>query len=372
MKLLRDGFNGKAALQAVDLSEPLSIKQTIVSVIVPIYNVAPYLEKCLDSLVKQTYSNLQIILVDDGSTDGSAQICDRYAKADERLLVIHKQNGGLSSAREAGVAAVTGKYAMFVDADDWIDFNTIEECMNSIQISGAECVLFSYVKEYPEKSIVVPVMDKERLFTGDDAKNKVYRRLYGPLGAELKHPERLSNLETCCMKLYKTELVKKGRYFDTKEVGSSEDGLFNMYALYSCNRFLYINKPFYHYRKGVQSLTGCYRPNLANQWKHLFEIIEDIIKEKKLGTEYGEALQNRIACSIISIGLNEIAEGNWRQQCERIRQYMQRDYIRQAYVQLPLMNMPVIWKFFFGCVKTRMTVLVCLQLRVMNWLRRIK
>ena len=372
MKLLRDGFNGKAALQAVDLSEPLSIKQTIVSVIVPIYNVAPYLEKCLDSLVKQTYSNIQIILVDDGSTDGSAQICDRYAKADERLLVIHKQNGGSSSAREAGVAAVTGKYAMFVDADDWIDFNTIEECMNSIQISGAECVLFSYVKEYPEKSIVVPVMDKERLFTGDDAKNKVYRRLYGPLGAELKHPERLSNLETCWMKLYKTELVKKGRYFDTKEVGSSEDGLFNMDALFDCKSFYYINKPFYHYRKGTQSLTGGYRPKLKNQWMKLFSIMFDMIKEKRLKATYSEALQNRIACSVITIGMNEIGTGTFADQKVRIREYLSRDYVSAACKSLNTSAMPFIWKFFFFCVKYKLMNLVCLQLYAMNILRRIK
>lgn len=98
----------------------------LVSVVVPVYNVASYLEQCLDSVVNQTYKNLEIILVDDGSTDGSGAICDRYAEKDSRIQVIHKENGGLSSARNVGLERITGEWALFVDSDDWIELNTLE------------------------------------------------------------------------------------------------------------------------------------------------------------------------------------------------------------------------------------------------------
>ncbi|MDR3314701.1 MAG: glycosyltransferase, partial [Oscillospiraceae bacterium] len=91
----------------------------LISVIVPVYNVEPYLPKCLDSIVSQTYANLEIILVDDGSTDASGSICDAYAAKDERVRVIHQANGGVAAARNAGLDAAVGEYIQFVDSDDW-------------------------------------------------------------------------------------------------------------------------------------------------------------------------------------------------------------------------------------------------------------
>ena len=96
-------------------------RDTLISVIVPVYNVENYLARCVDSILAQTYQNLQILLVDDGSTDSSGRICDDYAAGDSRITVIHKKNGGLSSARNAGIEAAQGEYLAFVDSDDWIE-----------------------------------------------------------------------------------------------------------------------------------------------------------------------------------------------------------------------------------------------------------
>ena len=102
------------------------MSQPLVSIIVPIYKVEPYLRRCLDSIVNQTYTNLEIILVDDGSPDGCPQICDEYAAKDNRIVVIHKENGGLSDARNAGLDICKGEYISFVDSDDWVDEKYIE------------------------------------------------------------------------------------------------------------------------------------------------------------------------------------------------------------------------------------------------------
>lgn len=104
----------------------------LISVIVPIYNVEKYLARCVDSIVNQTYKNLEIILVDDGSPDRCPQMCDDYAEKDSRIKVVHKKNGGLSDARNAGMAVATGEYISFIDSDDWIDLETydlvLEKC----------------------------------------------------------------------------------------------------------------------------------------------------------------------------------------------------------------------------------------------------
>lgn len=117
----------------------------MISIIVPVYNVEKYLRRCIDSILAQTYSNLEIILVDDGSPDGSGLICDEYAVLDPRVTVIHKENGGLSDARNAGLDVATGEYVGFVDSDDYIHPQMYEKLLSAIQSTGSNISLCSYV-----------------------------------------------------------------------------------------------------------------------------------------------------------------------------------------------------------------------------------
>lgn len=127
-----------------------------VSVIVPIYNVAEYLEKCISSIIEQTYDKLQIILVDDGSTDESAQICDKYAQKDSRIVVIHKKNEGLVRARKSGLAAATGKYICYVDGDDWIEADMIESLNLNMVEHKVDLVVSNYYFDTADNARKVP------------------------------------------------------------------------------------------------------------------------------------------------------------------------------------------------------------------------
>ena len=126
----------------INLSKCNKLDNNVISVIIPVYNGKDYLKRCLDSITHQTYSNLDIIIVDDGSTDGSNEICDRFADEDKRIRVIHKCNGGLSSARNMGLEIACGDYISFVDCDDWIDINTYKLCLKVIKEFKADIVGF--------------------------------------------------------------------------------------------------------------------------------------------------------------------------------------------------------------------------------------
>ncbi|MBQ9729962.1 MAG: glycosyltransferase family 2 protein [Clostridia bacterium] len=138
-------------------------EKMLVSIIVPVYNVENYLRQCVDSLRAQTYQKIEIILVDDGSTDSSGTICEEYAAIDERVIVLHQKNAGQGAAREAGVAASCGGYVMTVDGDDWLDVGTVEKCVQKMQEDERiECVMLSYSREYLSSSIHAHIFDGDK------------------------------------------------------------------------------------------------------------------------------------------------------------------------------------------------------------------
>lgn len=347
----------------------MNLNKPKVSIVVPVYNVEEYLEQCVDSLIKQTYQNLQIILVDDGSTDNSGAICDKYMKTDERVQVIHKANGGSSSSREAGVNAANGQYLMFVDGDDWLDLYAVEKCVNKVlEDATISCVMFSYAKETKTATIPMHIMDGDMLFIGDEAKDKIHRWLFGLSSLELSHPERMENIVSCCMKLYQIDFAKQGKYFDTKDVGSCEDGLFNIYALVNCEKIAYIDMPFYHYRKREGSLVKSYKPNFVEQWGNLFSIMQAYISENELGQPYKEALNNRIALSITAVSINITRDTNSSSfdKIRYIRKYLNSACYKEAIRNMDMTHLPSIWKVLLTCCKMRLASVVYIGMLVVS------
>ena len=339
-----------------------------VSVIVPIYKVEKYLRQCVDSVLSQSFRDIELILVDDGSPDDCPRICDEYALADQRVRVIHKENGGASGARRAGVERATGDYVLFVDGDDWLSLETLQRSMDSIK--DADCLIFSYVREYPDSSLPAHVLDESCVMEGTEVEDRVYRRLFGLVGDELRHPERLEAVGSCCMKLYRKELTRQGRFFDTSEVGSSEDTLFNMYALYGCRKVVYLDEPFYHYRKAGSSITSSYRPRLIEQWGRLFDHMETVIQEKQLGTVFRQALNARIALSVFGIGSNELsADDGFFFKARRLREYVSSDRYVSAINGISFAKMPLPWKTLLFFAKQKMSFALCAELYAIQSVR---
>ena len=344
--------------------------EAMVSIIVPVYKTKDYLRQCIGSLLSQTYRSVEIILVDDGSPDECPALCDAYISKDKRIRVIHKENGGLSSAREAGIRNAHGDYIAVVDSDDWLESNTIAECVEIALRNDADCVMFGYVREYPQKSIPAHLFDSDFSYEVSTSEDKIHRRIVGLIGDELRNPQQIDNLSTVCMKLYKTGAVKKGRIVSERIVGTSEDTIFNLYALDGC-KISYINKCFYHYRKSnAQSITTQHKPDLAEKWDVMYGIMQEYIDGSGRADEYHTPFLNRVACGMIGLGLNEIGSTKsiWKKS-QRLRAILDKPLYQEAFAQLDTSYCGAKWKLFFLLCKKRWTFLLAVLLQIMNYLR---
>ena len=335
-------------------------EQPLISVIIPVYNVERYLAQCLDSVINQTYSNLEIICVNDGTRDSSREILEQYAQTDKRVVVIDQENRGLSGARNTGLKHVHGKYIMFVDSDDWIELDTCEKTVKAAEKYDVDLVMWSYVREFEHESKEKYMFwDDESVFETEEVKNQLHRRVCGLVGEELRHPEYSNAIETAWGKLYLAEKIigNKVEFVDTKEIGT-EDALFNLYALGYIERAVYLRRCYNHYRKTNQgSLTKTYNEKLFERWQRLFGYMRQYIQENELPTEYETALSNRIALSILGLGLNIAgAERPVIWKLKEISGILKQAQYREAYKKLDFRYFPIHWKVFYGCAKLRLSL----------------
>jgi glycosyltransferase involved in cell wall biosynthesis len=215
---------------------------TLLSVIVPVYNVAPYLPQCIDSLLEQRYNNLEIILVDDGSTDESPAICDAYAKSDRRIRTVHQANGGLSTARNTGLALATGDYIGFVDSDDWVANDMYERLMAAIAATGAEIAECGVTAVSPDGSSYPFNITEETCFSTEEALK------------ELILEKRVK--QTVWNKVYRADLARKTCF----EVGRVSEDSFWTYQVFSMARaVVQIGVSGYFYRQRADSIMSQYR-----------------------------------------------------------------------------------------------------------------
>lgn len=249
----------------------------LVSVIIPVYNVEKYLGRCVNSVRNQTLKNIEIILVDDGSPDQCPILCDQFAVQDERIYVIHKKNGGLSSARNAGMRVAKGKYLFFVDSDDWIEIYTLEELVATAEKYSVDWVRFRPMyagwPEYKDGTLCDFGTEKgmkEGIYQKKDIISKIYPRLFATSTLTL------GPIVAAWRSLYRTEFIqKKNLYFD-EEVRYSEDTIFSAKVVVATNKFYYLDGPrYYHYFYNSDSITKAFRPDRWDSCKKLMKCFED-------------------------------------------------------------------------------------------------
>lgn len=345
-----------------------------ISIIVPVYNVERYLRKCLDSLINQTYKNIEIICVNDGSTDNSLDILNEYANKDKRIIVVNKKNGGISDARNVGISKVSGEYMMFVDSDDWVDLETCEKSLDAMNKYSVDVVLYSYVREFDNKSLPKIIFNEDCYFNIDDTRNKLYRRLFGLYGEELKQPENADAIVTVWGKLYKSKLIIDNdiKFIDVKTVGSCEDGLFNIEVFHYVKTTYFINKTYYHYRKENISFTSLYRNDLSKRWNNLYDAMDYQINKNNLDTSFKDALNNRIALNMIGLGLNTLANPvSFFKRRKELMCTLKENRIKKAVDSLDIRYFPIHWKIFFYFIKKQFILGFYILLFIMKKLRGV-
>lgn len=227
-----------------------------VSVIVPIYNIELYLPNCIDSLLKQTFKEFELILVNDGSTDNCGRICDEYALMDNRVKVHHKVNGGVADARNLGLKESTGEYILFIDSDDWCEPIMIEYLYKRILLDSSDIAIFGYIIDYTNNNFSVERrLDNNNYYLGNA---QIAKAIY-----EL---DQRGMFNSTCNKLYKNQIIKNiNLYFDIDGM-PGEDLLFNSLYFRNLKSISFIDITYYHYmRRDEESMVSRYWPNLYDQ-----------------------------------------------------------------------------------------------------------
>lgn len=274
-----------------------------ISVVVPVYNVETYLRRCVDSILAQSFRNLEIILIDDGSTDGSGTICDEYEKIDERILVYHKPNGGLTSAWKAGVERASGAYVGFVDSDDWIDPDMYERMMELTLRENADVTVCGLVFDFEDPKI--PKREEISNFG---------KEVYNREDLEALFPSLINDgcffgrtLQSARVtKLFRAELIRKNMGYCDERVSLGEDMQITVPVLLDTQKLCVVQNFYpYHYWINNKSITGQYDSGYMEKVKFLSERLLSISREKDV-YDFSDQIRNDFLSMTVLAVKNEI------------------------------------------------------------------
>jgi glycosyltransferase involved in cell wall biosynthesis len=329
----------------------------LISVIVPVYNVEKYLKKCLDSILQQTYKELEIIMVDDGSTDSSSEICDNYAKQYTNFYVIHKKNAGLGLARNTGLKYVTGKYVTFLDSDDYLTPTCIENLYKNISQNHVDVCKGGFKKVTDDGKIISVTKYDYRLFKGESARLELLPRMIG------SSPFQHDSIEMCvCGVIYKAEIIKNYNLcFPSEREYISEDLVFNIDYMQYADGACTIAETGYNYRVNNTSLTRSYRSDRFEASRYFY--LEMVKKCKKLGYDQMTILRlHRMFFIYLKMSIVQetpkISSKTRKENIQNIKKICNDTVVRQAIKKYPIKELGFKQKFFLNMIKFKTVILL--------------
>jgi len=300
-----------------------------ISIIIPIYKIKEkYLRKAIESAIYQTLKNIEIILVDDGSPDCCPFICDEYAEKDIRIKVIHKKNGGLASARNAGILNAQGEYIMFLDGDDYLSFDVCKKAYNEAKIKNCDMVLFGLVREYPSHSENIDnskYFMKQNFFAGDEIQNlRIMVLNYN------------ASVASSVGKLIKRSIVKNNVIMFDEYLKQGAEGIEFCFRLYKQIHSAYIMYDYfgYHYVYNSDSITNNFeKSNAILAIKSFIKIKKEIDEETdadKYLPYYYNRLQYLIITTTISGFFNPYNTQTYKKKCGELKKYLKIPLVEEA------------------------------------------
>lgn len=328
-----------------------------VTVIVPVFKVEKYLDRCVKSLVGQTLKDIEIILVDDASPDNSPAMCDSWAERDERIKVIHKKNEGLGLTRNTGMAIAQGEYVAFVDSDDFVELDMFERLYEECIKNNLDCIYSEFnVEDYPGFRVVTK---PEKLYVGAEEIEKLRLDI---VGAEPSYISGVKYHCSSCKGLYKLDNIKRnGLQFLSERQFISEDMLYNLDFLFHSERVKIVPWQLYHYCLNSTSLTHTYR---ADRWEKQMTMV-DVIKDRYVFHDQNE-FKLRLARTTIFYLMcatrmerkrNDIGKGMI---IKRINYLLHEPKITEILKVYPIWKLPYKWVIYSIAAKYKLSVMVFL------------
>lgn len=314
----------------------------LVSVIIPVYNVEKYLARCVDSVLAQTYPNVEVILVDDGSPDGSGAICDEYAATHGNIQVVHKKNGGLASARNAGMKVMTGEYLFFIDSDDWIDPETLQELVEIGERTGVDFVRYTPVYAgWPNHAdgkmynIAKERVLHEGVFTKEDIVRDIFPRLFAQENLDM------GVIVSACRSLYRASFITANQLYFDESIKYAEDTYFSAKVVYHTNSFYFVGGgKYYHYFYNPGSITKSFK---KDRWDSSKKLIAAFEKEFSSKSDYDFADQlRRLRIFVVLDALNQMHFLSLKERMKYCRSIMTAPLTREAFHYTSLVK--VSWK----------------------------
>ena len=298
-----------------------------ISVIVPVYNKKDYLEQCIDSILSQTYRNLELILVDDESADGSGAICDKYANKDKRVRVFHQKNGGPTAAVMAGLREAVGEYYTFIDSDDYVSGDMLQEMAACLTGQKGEIVCCNHVLEKHRETIPVIQPLPPGVYEGVKLEREIKAELLG-------REDRIIPVSRCMKLCEKSVFEGNEKYYDTS-LRMGDDFNLTYPALLASTRIVIMEGAlFYHYRYVEDSIVHGYDPNNAQSVERWYQAILRIVQDKNVSD--GKANLDREYCYMMMYVMKNELRSPEKTYVQKIQEIFMKPEVREKIINTPI------------------------------------
>lgn len=335
--------------------------EDLISIIVPIYNAEKYIEKCIESILSQTYKNLEIILIDDGSPDKCGDICDKYAKEDKRIKVIHKKNEGVSVARNIGIDTSNGKWIAFIDADDWIEKEYICDLINKAKEQNADIALCTYNRVTGKNIEKINNVSKKKEFNAEEY-------LIMALNPQ-------TGFGYSWIKLFKKSIIKDTRFDGSLLV--AEDALFNIQISKNMNKAVALSENLYNYRNNENSVVKKFDDKYADKYLNAMKKNKKYIFENYQKDSIKQSYYNFVAFHVMLVAVNYCyhPENKCKNKRKLLKEICEQDYFCEGIKKSNYEHLSLTRKISLFTLKHKLyilTELICEIRQKQNDMRRKK
>lgn len=335
----------------------------LISIIIPVYNAELYIEKCISSIVTQSNKNWELIIVNDGSTDSSGEICKKYSEVDTRIFYVEIENQGVSNARNVGTQYATGDWIMFVDSDDWIEDNTLDIITRNIE-SDIDICFFGF-KEIRNNSFSIILNQNKKKYLGHEDFFDYQRWIYNQYLYINKY-----SVSSPWAKLYRNDFLVSNKIKFAESLKIGEDKIFNLNAFEVAKKGMYIDNALYNYRIDESSTMRQYRADAVEQIEKLLRCLENYMLNEKRQNKFINDYNIRLAMSIMYFIILDFCHKNnskaYNLRKEDFNNVIKQNKYQNAIRIVPISTFPVKEKVLFMALKTQKFFLINLLCKLAN------